>query len=78
MPILQAPENDPVTDPNVGVLIEPEAARYIRISVWTLRRMHRDPERYGQPPRKLHLSANRIGYRKVTLDAWLAEREVAS
>ena len=59
MPKLQIPKSDPVTDPNIGVLTEPEAAHYLRLSVWTLRRLHRDPERYGQPPRKLQLSANR-------------------
>ena len=48
MPKLQKPETYLVTDAGVGVLTELEAARYVRLSVWTLRRKHRDPERYGK------------------------------
>ena len=76
MPKLQTPEIDPVTDPGVAVLNEHQAAKYLGLSVFTLRRLH-DPESKIQAPKKLQLSTNRIGYRKATLDAWLAERETA-
>ena len=52
----------------VAVLDEPAAAKYIGISVFTLRRKRRD----GTGPKIVQLSARRIGYRRATLDAWLA------
>jgi predicted DNA-binding transcriptional regulator AlpA len=58
-------------DPNVAVLTEKEAAEYVRVALITFRRMRSR----GEGPKVLQLSPRRIGFRRATLDAWLAARE---
>jgi len=73
MPTKAKPNLEPI-DPSLAVLTEPEAARYLRIALITLKRMRAR----GTAPKVVHLTKRRLGYRKVSLDAWLAERETAA
>src|SRR4051794_31223980 len=70
-PVASAPPTDHVVP---AVLNEHEAAKYLGLSVYSLRRM-----RYGKMPEPapphLQLSPGRIGYRVATLDQWLQARE---
>ena len=70
---LSMPANSEILDPDVGVLNEAQAAKYLSLSVFTLRRLRE--ARTG--PKVLQLSPRRIGYRKASLEAWLAKREEA-
>ena len=47
-----------------------EAARRASLSVSTLKRLEAD----GDFPRKVPISANRVGYLVSEVDAWIAER----
>ncbi len=47
-----------------------EAARRASLSVSTLKRLEAD----GDFPRKVPISANRVGYVVSEIDAWIAER----
>jgi predicted DNA-binding transcriptional regulator AlpA len=60
---------DQVTSPDT-LLTERELATYLRISVPTVQRMRAA----GTGPRFVQLSERRIGYRRASVDAWLAAR----
>lgn len=52
-----------------------QAARLLRVSDSTLRRLYTD---YGRLPPPIRLSPGRIGYRLSTIENYLAEQEAAS
>lgn len=56
------------------IIAESATANIIGVSTATLRRM---VER-GEGPRRLKLSARRIGYRMSDLEAWLRSREMVA
>ena len=55
------------------LLTERETADMVRLSIRTLQRLNRD----GAGPRKVKLSARRVGYRRADVIAWIAQRQEA-
>ncbi len=62
----------PPPDPNSGLLTEEQAATFLNLSKFTLLRWRHD--RTGPP--WVQIGKRRVGYRRVTLETWLASQEV--
>lgn len=56
------------------VVSEKSAAEIVGLSPWTLRRQAEK----GEGPRRLKLSARRVGYRMSDIEAWLKSRELVA
>ena len=69
----QAAAQPPIPD-ELLVLTEEQAARLLGLTKFTLHRMRTKPHLYGAGPRSFRLTARRIGYRRVDLEAWIATK----
>lgn len=72
-PITNRPEDFTPGDPD-AILMEAEAARWLRLSVRSLQRMRLA----GGGPEYLQLGERRLGYRMGALRDWIASRTRAS
>jgi predicted DNA-binding transcriptional regulator AlpA len=71
-PTITAPATEPQSWAKLPeVLTEREVSEWLGISQPTLSRLRRD----ATGPGFIRLSTRRIGYRRSTIEAWLAERE---
>ena len=68
-------EGTKVNNQQPAILRPPLAAQHIGVS---LRQLYNIAERDPRFPRKIVFSPRCVGWRRESLDAWLAEREAAA